>query len=74
MKIHRLLEDYLHWQIRKSSGDWDDVANVPDITDTLSNDNKNPFDKDYWQSKISENRGTEKFEKNYKNKKFDFVI
>ncbi|MBO6181721.1 hypothetical protein J6O86_08560 [bacterium] len=52
MKVQKILSDYLHGSIKKSAGDWDDIANVPDITDSFTDERKNPFDKEFWDEKI----------------------
>lgn len=52
MKVQKILSDYLHGSIKKSAGDWDDIANVPDITDTFTENTQNPFDGDFWQEKF----------------------
>jgi hypothetical protein len=52
MKVQKILSDYLHGSIRKSAGDWDDIANVPDITDSFTDESENPFDKEFWDEKI----------------------
>lgn len=52
MNVQKILSDYLHGSIRKSAGDWDDIANVPDITDSFTENNENPFDKEFWDEKV----------------------
>lgn len=52
MKVQKILSDYLHGSIKKSAGDWDDIANVPDITDSFTEENENPFDKEFWDERI----------------------
>ena len=52
MKVQKIFSDYLHGNIRKSAGDWDDIANVPDITDSFTENNENPFDKEFWDEKV----------------------
>jgi len=52
MKVQKIFSDYLHGSIRKSAGDWDDIANVPDITDSFTENNENPFDKEFWDEKV----------------------
>jgi len=52
MKVQKILSDYLHGSIKKSAGDWDDIANVPDITDTFTDNTQNPFDDDFWHDKF----------------------
>ena len=52
MKVQKILSDYLHGSIKKSAGDWDDIANVPDITDSFTEENENPFDKEFWDKRI----------------------
>ncbi len=52
MKVQRILDEYLHSHIRKSAGDWDDISNVPDITDSFTEENENPFDKEFWDERI----------------------
>ena len=52
MKVQKILSDYLHGSIKKSAGDWDDIANVPDITDSFTEENENPFDKELWDERI----------------------
>lgn len=74
MKIHRILDDYLHGQIRKKSGDWDDITNVADIADSFTEDKKNPFDENHWREKIYENTGNYKSEKNKENNKLNVIV
>ena len=52
MNVQKIFSDYLHSSIRKSAGDWDDIANVPDITDSFTENNENPFDKEFWDEKV----------------------
>jgi len=52
MNVQKIFSDYLHGSIRKSAGDWDDIANVPDITDSFTENNENPFDKEFWDEKV----------------------
>lgn len=52
MKVYGILDDYFHGQIKKTAGDWDDIANVPDIADSVTDENKTPFDGDFWKDKF----------------------
>lgn len=55
MKISAI-NDFIYNNTRKSAGDWDDIANIPDIADTLTDDNKeseNPLCYDFWLDKIN---------------------
>ena len=52
MKVIGLLDNFLQGQIKKKSGDWDDVANIPDIADTITENPQSPYDGDFWQDKF----------------------
>lgn len=73
MKVQKILNDYLQDRIKKSSGDWDDMANVPDITDSFTEENGNPFDKDFWDEKVLKKPSISDLLKEQTEKKIDII-
>ena len=73
MKIHRLLDNYLHSQVKKSAGDWDDIANAPDIIDSLDGDSlkypDNTFNMNEFNTKLKSNNV-----ENVNKKKLDIIV
>lgn len=74
MKVQRILDEYLHSHIRKSAGDWDDISNVPDITDSFTQNNQNPFDTDFWKDKMFDNPEVDNFRNNSNKNKLNIIV
>lgn len=57
MKVYAILNDFISSNINKKAGDWDDIANIPDIADVLIEDNnqKKSFpEPKYWETQLVE--------------------
>jgi hypothetical protein len=55
MKISKIINDYFTNQINKKSGDWDDMINIPDIAENVTdekNEVKNPLCSDFWKYRV----------------------
>lgn len=58
MKILRITNDYIQQRINKNSLSWEDMNDISDIADSMTNeqnDLKNPLTTDFWQFWLFEN-------------------
>ena len=55
MKILKILHYNINNHINKSAGDWDDIADIPDIAEIITDDKKekeNPLCRDFWKYQV----------------------
>lgn len=55
MKVFRVINDYINNHISRKSAEWDDIANIPDIVDSLTYDKydiNNPLTDEFWRDKL----------------------
>ena len=70
MKIFKITNDYLINQINKSSGNWDDIMNIPDIAENFTDDKKekyNPLCYNFWIYNFKNTYNKTSFDKNFHN-------